>query len=233
MEIHINKTRGFRNDLLAVISHSEIDDTIFHIINRCDFMKLPGLVRPKKGQKEEDVKQVAELKEPVENHLKYLKLIKDELVDKKTSLMKPLVQRRLVVIGSRNVGNNHGFVAWQRDESPCVFHIKEEPFLYDYYSCLVRQNNGLVIRDLNFKKPENGKHASCKALDNDSAKKPIWAVFGQQILKNGKVVSIEQIIDRFYDIRHVFAYLKDDPIENMIYDDYPDSFCKNALKALL
>jgi len=109
MEIHIHKSPGLRNDLLLVIPHSEIDDALFHIAGREKFMELPGLLRHVPKQDPDERKQVNGCKKTVREHLELLTGKGNDLLD---SDGRP--RRRILAIGSRNVGNNHGFVAWQK-----------------------------------------------------------------------------------------------------------------------
>jgi hypothetical protein len=43
MNVHIHKTPGFRNDLLAVIPRVEIGEVLLHIVNREKLMFLAGV----------------------------------------------------------------------------------------------------------------------------------------------------------------------------------------------
>jgi hypothetical protein len=56
------------------------------------------------------------------------------------------------------------------------------------------------------------------------------------MLKAGRMVRVEGMIDQFYDIRHVLAFGTNTPlgqqIEAEIYESYPDRFRENALRAL-
>jgi len=225
MEIHLNKTHGLRNDLLVVIARSEVEDVLFHMANRDKLMQLPGLWRHVPKQNPDERGQVNECKITVEEHLKHLSVGGHNLVDDDG---KP--KRRVVVIGSRNVGNNHGSIAWQKDENPRLFHVKGEPLNYSSYSCLVRHQNGrLAIRALNFKEDRVFEG------DTDITEEVTWCVYGNWVLRNGQVVNIEEIIDQFYDIRHVLAFDREHPlgqqIEAEIFADYPQCFRENALRA--
>lgn len=225
MRIEIQKIPGLRNDLLLAIPRSEIENAILHIANRDCFKELPGLTRGAGQQDPEERRRVGECKIPVTEHLKQLSDAGHHLLDANGN-----PQRRLIAIGSRNVGNNHGFLAWQRDEKPCLFHIKGDPLSYPTYSCLIRQQDGqLAIRALNFKQDR------VMEGDADITEEVAWCVFANQVLRDGQVVSIEEIIDRFYDIRHVLAFDRQHDlgkqIEAEIYDSYPERFRENALRA--
>lgn len=223
MEVYLNKTHGFRNDLLVVIARAEIEDVLLHIANRDKLMQLPGLLRHRDQDQDERMK-VGECKLPVEEHLKRMKQGGEDLLSAEGKR-----KRRTVVIGSRNVGNNHGFVAWQKDEDPKLFHVRGEPFIYPTYSCLVRHQDGrLAVRALRFEKDR------VLEGDRDITEEVTWCVYANWVLRDGKVVGIEEIIGQFYDIRHVLAFDREHPlgrqIEAEIYEGYPKRFRENALR---
>jgi hypothetical protein len=139
-------------------------------------------------------------------------------------------KRRVIVIGSRNVGNNHGFVAWQKDENQKLFHVRGEPFNHPSYSCLVIHQDGrLAVRALRFEQDRVFES------DTDITEEVTWCVYANWVLRDGKVVNIEEIIDQFYDIRHVLAFEREHPlgkqIEAFLYEGYPERFRENALRA--
>lgn len=224
MRIHISKSQGFRNDLLIVISRSEIEDVLFHIANRDRLIQLPGLQRHVPEQDPNERRQVNECKIPVEEHLKRLLVGGHALLDADGRLTRPVV-----VIGSRNVGNNHGFVAWQKDKNPEIFHVRGDPLNYPSYSCLVRHQDGhLAIRSLRFEKKRVFEG------DMDITKEVTWCVYANWVLRDGKVINTEESIDQFYDIRHVLAFDREHPlgqqIEAEIYEGYPERFRENVLR---
>jgi hypothetical protein len=226
MKVILNKNPGIRNDLLIVIPLSEIDDVIFQIANRDKLVRLPGLMRHVPEQEVEERKAVNSCKITVEEHLRVMSKRGPNILEPSG---KPL--RRLIVIGSRNVGSNHGFVAWQREETPKLFHVKGDPLNYNSYSCLTKYKDGQIsIRCLRV------KNDSVIENEKDITDKLTWCVYGNQVLRNGQIVPIEEIIDQFYDIRHVLAFDRNsDPgrqIEADIFKGYPELFRKNALRAL-
>jgi hypothetical protein len=226
MEIRLNRTPGLRNDLLVVIARSEIEDALFHIAHREKLRQLPGLLRHVPKQNPDERRQVNECKVPVEGHLELLTQRGHGLLDAKGT-----PTRRVVAIGSRNVGNNHGFVAWQRDESPKLFQVTGDLLNYPAYSCLVRHQDGrLAVRALNFKADRVFEG------ETDITEEVAWCVYANWVLRDGKVVSIEEIIDQFYDIRHVLAFDRQHEsgrqIEAEIFEGYPERFRENALRAL-
>jgi hypothetical protein len=224
MEVHIYKSSGLRNDLLLIIPRSEIAETLFHIADHNELRRLPGLLRHVPNQDADERRRVNVCKVPVEEHLRRLSARGLALVDDRD---RP--QRRLIVIGSRNVGNNHGFVAWQRDEQHRLFHVKGDPLNYSSYSCLVRHWDGrLAVRALRFEQER------VLEGDVDITEEVVWCVYANWVLRDGKVVSIEDVIDQFYDIRHVLAFDRGHPvgqhIEAEIYEGYPERFRDNALR---
>jgi len=116
-----------------------------------------------------------------------------------------------VIISNGNLGNNCWHAAWQYDEKKKLYCLKKEPFWERSYSCFI------VPRDKT-KKPFIGKVRFNEAEDLlDETRKNIseevnWCNYGQQIVRTreGKTdaVPIEEIIEEFCDVRHVFE-LKD------------------------
>lgn len=222
MEVKIRKTPGEANDLLAVIPRGEIEEVLLSIPERDKLMQQAGLPRHrdrKAGEKEKN----AACKVPMDEHLKRLSVLDERGVPR----------RRVMAIGNRNLGNNHGFVAWQNDKRPKFFHIREDPLNYPSYSCLVSDyENRLSIRDIRCA----NQHVSCADDGTDMADQIRWATFGQCVLRAGIVVNIEDIIDQFYDIRHILAYDTNRPegkeIAEGIFEEYPNGFREQALRAL-
>ncbi len=131
----------------------------------------------------------------VEEHIKNLGLnrLQDGLV--------------FVVISNGNLGNNPWHLAWQYDEEKKLYCHENEPFTKRSYTCFI------VPRDKT-KKAFIGKvrfNESEDLLDENGKNFPSevkWCNYGQQIVKDSKVVEIEEIIEQFADVRHVFE-LKD------------------------
>jgi len=200
MEVRIHKSAGYRNDLLVVIPRSEIEDVLFHIANRGRLMELPGLLRGT-TQDPAEREMVNNCKVPVEEHLRLLteSLIKAGRKGLVNSDGEP--QRRFLVVGTRNVGNNHGFVAWQKDHAEPSFHVRGDPLNYSFYSCLTRQRDGQVaIRKLRFLDGKVVEDAEDVTADID------WCVYANWVLRDGQVIGIDEIIGQFYDLRHVLAF---------------------------
>lgn len=208
-----------------VLARTEIDDVLLHIANRDRLRQLPGLLRHVPTQDPEERRQVNACKLPVEAHLKDLSVDGRVLLDASGRPTRPII-----AIGSRNVGNNHGFVAWQRDEQPRLFHVRGDPFNYPSYSCLVRHQDGrLAVLALRFEDDR------VLEGDVDITSEVAWCVYGNWVLRDGKVVNIEEIIEQFYDIRHVLAFDREhalgQQIEAKVFAGYPERFRDNALRA--
>ncbi len=223
MHIYLNQQPGFRNDLLVIIPLVDVEAAVMHISHRERLTEQPGLTRHRALTREEREANRA-CKIPFEEHLTSLGLLDER--------GRPL--RPVIAVGNRNLGNNHGVVAWQGEETPPLFRIHGDPLNLPAYSCLVAQRNGLVeICDLQF--PENGLRVHGVDEDRDRTDHVAWAAYGQRILRRGQVVKIEEIIDQFYDIRHVLALDPARPegerIATDLYKNYPDVFRANVLRA--
>ena len=82
---------------------------------------------------------IAAAKVPIEAHLERLGVVDDE----------GRARRRAVAISNRNLGTNHGHVAWQRSERPRLFRIGEDPILSPVASFLtVRSGGEIAIEEL-------------------------------------------------------------------------------------
>ena len=225
MQVQINKTHGLRNDLGVVVTRSELEGIVLHIANRAQFMALPGLVRhaPYDG---DVARQVDLLKPPVQEHFRSLFLDGKRMFDAEG---RPL--RRLMIIGARNLGNNHGAVAWQRDHAPRLFHVEGDPLDLSSYCCLVLDaSRRPSIRDLRF-----ANDRVCEE-NRDISEEVNWCVSGLPVLRGGRILSALEVIEQYRDIRHVLAFDEQTPqgkkIKNEIYANYPACFRDNALRAL-
>ena len=229
MEVRIRLQHGVVYDLMLKIPHEELkgchlsfpyweklcDSSYGYIRHRIGEnippkdVGLPASHDPEEGWR----KYGGALKKykPVpEKHLQELGLLNDIGNPKK----------RLVLIGNRNLGNNPGFVAWHKAKQPHCFHLKGDPVREEPHSCLTCYEDGtLRIERLNFK-PEADDFTPYSTSDDRKLTDEIrWCTFGQQVLHGGKLVPIEQIIDQFYDIRHVFWF----PLHPVRGNPCPDS----------
>jgi hypothetical protein len=222
MRLEINRLEGLRNDLSLRLERAEIDTALLNLANRQRLMTLPGMPRHREATSEE-THSVAECKIPIEQHLRHLGVLDAD--------GKP--KCRAVAISNRNLGTNHGNIAWQRTATPPIFRVAEDPCAYAAYSCLTAWRDGtLSIEDLRFDFTAQSVHAT---EGRDLSDEIEWATFGQRILRTGLLTPIEDIIEQFYDLRHVLAFdhHKDHGVRvrNDGYRDYPARFRENALSA--
>src|SRR5207237_5097199 len=102
------------------------------------------------------------------------------------------------------------------------------------HSCLaVWRNGALSIEDLRFDFAAQKIYGAQDGRDlSDEIE---WATFGQRVLRAGTLAPIEEIIEQFYDIRHVLAFDHDKDhglrVRDCSYRDYPSKFRENAITA--
>lgn len=223
MRLEINRLEGLRNDLLLRLERREIDAVLLSVSERSTLMSLPGIPRHRYGTPDEH-QGLSACRVPIDRHLQRLGVLDDS----------GTLRRRAVAISNRNLGTNHGNVAWQRGESPRLFHIQEDPVDYPSHTCLtVWRSGGVSITDLRF------DGATGQVFDagdgRDLSDEIEWATFGQRVLHQGRVAQIEDIASQFYDIRHVLAFnhhqMQGEEIRHMIYRDYPRGFPDNVRNA--
>jgi hypothetical protein len=152
--------------------------------------------------------------------------------------------KNFILDSNGNLGNNFWNVSWEYDKGKRLYCLKDEPFLSRPYTCFIVPKGGepriqrVAFNELEDLIDEDGKNIS------DEVK---WCNYGQQIVKDGKVVPVEDIIEEFYDVRHIFDLrdwadkndsegeprMKRD-LETMkeIYKGYPDKFKDNMLRQL-
>ena len=185
-------------------------------------MALPGMPRHRDAT-DDEARGIADAKLPIEVHLERLGVVDGE----------GRARRRAVAISNRNLGTNHGHVAWQRGERPRLFRIHEDPILSRVASFLtVRSGGGIAIEELEIDPAQD------RLLDRDgrdASDRIEWATVGQRVLRAGRVTPIEEIAADFYDVRHVLAF---DPrreagerIRQEIYAGYPATFAANVQRA--
>jgi hypothetical protein len=222
MRLEITRLEGLRNDLLLRIERDEIEEALLSVANRDRLMRLPGMPRHRQAS-EAEARGMAEAKVPLEAHLASLGVVDQA----------GRARRRAVAISNRNLGTNHGHVAWQRGERPAILRVSEDPVDYGVHSCLVaRQGGGLSIEDLRFDVAAGRAYRQNGDAIDDGVE---WATFGQQVLRRGQVVRVEEIIGQFYDARHVLAFdhHRDEGarIRREIYRDYPSGYGARLLDA--
>ncbi len=142
------------------------------------------------------------------------------------------------LISNGNLGNNFWHISWQYNEIRNPYCLKDEPFLDRAYSCFVvpiESDNELTIERVRF-------NASEQLLDkngDDISKRVKWCNYGQQIVRDSGVVSIDEIVEEFYDVKHVlnlkdYGETKDKDIKKMqkLYESYPIGFKDNLIREL-
>jgi hypothetical protein len=223
MKLEITRLEGQRNDLLLRIERSEIDTALLSVANRQQLMALPGMPRHRAATAAEE-EGIARSKVPIEAHLRRLGMLDESWKE----------QRRAIAIGNRNLGTNHGHVAWQRSERPRAFRILDDPCSYASHSCLVVRHSGsLSIEDLRFDFAADRVH---HATDGTELSETIeWATFGQGVLRQGRVFGIDDLAGQFYDVRHLLAFdhrqEAGERIRRQIYQGYPETFEQNVRRA--
>ena len=223
MRLEITRIEGLRNDLLLRIDRSEIETVTLSVANRDALMTLAGMPRHRPASAEE-AQGIADAKVPMEDHLRRLGVVDES----------GKARQRAIAVSNRNLGTNHGHVAWERAAQPPILRIGEDPFAGRPRSCLtVRAGGRLSIETLTFEGREQRLHAVDG--DRDLSDEIEWATYGQQVLRNGSVARVDDIIDEFYDLRHVLAFdhrhEQGERIRQEIYEGYPAQFRERALRA--
>jgi hypothetical protein len=222
MRLEITRIEGLRNDLLLRIDRAEIDAVRLSVAHRTRLMALPGMPRHRQASPDE-AQGIAEVKVPIEEHLQSLGVVDAG----------GRARQRAIAISNRNLGTNHGHAAWQRDEQPPIVRMAEDPSSRSARPCLtVRAGGRLAIEELTF---DDDRQRVQAADGRDLGAELEWATYGQRVLRAGAVVPVAEIIDQFYDLRHVLAF--DDRhapgarVRQGIYDGYPERFREQALRA--
>jgi hypothetical protein len=223
MRLEINRLEGLRNDLLLRLERAEIAAALLNVANRSRLMKLPGIPRHRDASPEES-QGMADCKIHVEEHLRQIGVT--DAADT------PLC--RAVAISNRNLGTNHGHLAWQRAASPHIFRIAGDPCNYPAYSCITAWRDGtLSFEDLRF--DFTGQRVLSSADGRDLSNAIEWATYGQRVLSAGAVTPIEEILDQFYDVRHALAFdhhrEEGAKVRNDVYNGYPLKYRENVFRA--
>ena len=223
MRLEITRVEGLRNDLLLRLDRAEVDHGLLSVANRDRLMRLPGIPRHRAATAAE-AQGLWDSRVPLEQHLERLGLVDPS----------GKASRRAVAISNRNLGTNHGHVAWQRQQSPRIFVIQEDPADRPFYSCLcIWRSGSLSLDDLRFDMVGDRAHAAEDGRDVSDELE--WATAGQRVLRSGQVPNIDEIADHFYDVRHVLAYDHHreggERIRRDIYQGYPAEFRSNVRTA--
>lgn len=223
MRLEINRVEGLRNDLCLRLDRAEIDSVVLSISDRDRLMTLPGIPRHRDTTPDEH-KNLSACRIPIDAHLRKLGVLDES----------GTLRKRAVAFSNRNLGTNHGNLAWQRAATPRIFRIAEDPCDYSSHTCLTSwRGGGLSIEELVFDLSADAVRAARDGRDlSDEIE---WATYGQRVLHRGRVARVEDIADQFYDIRHVLAFdhhrMQGDEIRHMIYRDYPRGFKDHVLSA--
>lgn len=245
MEVNIRMRHGMAYDLCLVIPTGELKECLLSFPNWDKLVHSYGYVRhpmkempenlsppvshdPETDEWDERGGALRKYKIPPEGHLGQDAL---NLLDKHG---RPT--HRVILIGNRNLGNNSWFIAWHRDKTPQCFHLKTEPVTERTYSCLTWHADGrLGIESVQFR-PAGDDYRPYRQSDGDDlADKIDWCTYGQQILRDGTPVDIEEVIHQFYDIRHALSFPTTIPEQEEelrgLYEGYPDNFEERVLRA--
>ncbi len=145
---------------------------------------------------------------------------------------------QFVLVTNGNLGNNYWHVAWQREEKNRLYYLADEPFSERIYSCFVIPIKGNPrIQKVKFS--EDGSRVLRAEDGKDMLDEIKWCNYGQQLVRDGKVVPIEEFADQFYDIRHIFDWRDWGPTAEedvaklkAIFEGYPKAFRKKVLDEL-
>jgi hypothetical protein len=222
MRLEVTRIEGRRNDLLLRLDRPEIKAALLSVVNRERLMALPGMPRHREGT-DAEARGMAEAKLPIEGHLERLDIVDGH----------GRARRRAVAISNRNLGTNHGHVAWQRGEQPQVFRVLEDPLGTRLSSYLTVWRDGrLGIEDLEVDAVADGLRDAGGRNVGDAVE---WATSGQRVLRDGRITPLDEIAAQFYDVRHVLAFdahrEAGERIRREIYAGYPDTFEANVRRA--
>ena len=222
MRLEITRVEGRRNDLLLRLDRTELGGALLSVANRDRLMALPGMPRHREASAAE-AQGMADAKQPIEAHLERLGVVDGD----------GQARGRAIAISNRNLGTNHGHVAWQRGEHPRLFRILEDPIGATSASFLAVGSDGAIgIEDFAI---DVAGDRLVDASGRDAGERLEWATVGQRVVRGGRVTPIEEIAAHFYDVRHVLAF---DPkreagerIRQTIYEGYPQTFAANVQRA--
>lgn len=219
MQVILTKSAGLRNDLLITIPREELATVRFHIVNRDGFVNERGLLRGPDNQDPAERSKVGALKRPVEDHLRSLGLLDDNHGP----------TRRILAVGSRNVGNNRGFHAWQHDLSPQSFCIRDDTLPIRALPLLTLDRNGqLWRRDI---------RVTSQGVLDDAGREVNgeidWCVFANCVLRDSRIVPIEEIADQFYDIAHLIGIPRESSQGNEIWKELYQGFSLRSREVIV
>jgi hypothetical protein len=223
MRLEITRLEGLRNDLALVIERGEIETALLNVAHRDRLLTLPGMPRHREATPAEQ-RGIADAKILIADHLRAMGVVSAD--------GRPA--RRALAISNRNLGTNHGHVAWQRSETPSIFRLAEDPADSPSHSCLVVWRDGRIsIDDLRF--DVAAQRISLAVNGHDVSHDVEWATYGQRVLRSGTIARAETLLDQFYDARHVLAFdhhrAEGEAVRRALYDGYPGTFRANVRRA--
>lgn len=117
------------------------------------------------------------------------------------------------IVGMQGCGNltmNGWFVGLLCSDftsgKPTFFYRRDEPVETRQYTCLVKFKDGALLSIETLRLNLHARKV-CKILDyneEDITERIEFAVFGQQLVRNGELVDFRRIVNQFEDIRHLF-----------------------------
>lgn len=223
MHLEISLREGLRNELLLKLERRDISAARLSVAHRDRLIQLPGIPRHRPAT-DAEAGDFERAKLTIDEHLRGLGLF--DAASRAAA--------RAVAISNRNLGANHGHLAYQRDATPRIFSVSEDPRDRPSYPCLTSwRSGGLTIAQLRFDPDTDGVR---DARDGRDLSDEIdWATSGPQVLRDGIVTGLDDLVDGFYDARHLFAFdvrrPEGEAIRRRIYEDYPAQFREN-LQAL-
>jgi hypothetical protein len=223
VKLEITRLEGLRNDLVIRLERAEIERALLSVPHRDALMALPGIPRHREATADEAARLSA-CRVPVDVHLRGLGVVD---AAGRAAL-------RAVAVTNRNLGANHGHLAWLRGAAPPIFHVREDPCDYSTYSCLAASRDGaLSIQELRFDVAR--QRIRDASGERDVSDEIEWAVFGQRVLRQGRISRIEEIAHQFYDVRHVLAFEprreEGEAVRREVYAGYPRGFRDNVARA--
>jgi len=137
------------------------------------------------------------------------------------------------LVSNGNLGNNFWNLSWESDKNSQLYCLEGEDFTKRVYSCFIVPKKGsLKIQNVRFNELEDILDEN----ENNICDEVEWCSYGQRIVRENRIVLIEEIIEEFCDVRHIFDLddrkEKDKRILGQFYVDYPQKYKKKMLKEL-
>src|SRR3989344_3476162 len=224
--------RGKENSFLIQIGFDEIEKTILSISYRRLSNRESGVVRtfdcPEGYRKISGVELKGAFSENKEDARLYHRDINWHI-----SHLKLDNKKDFFLVSNGNLGNNFWNLSWESDKNPKLYCLEGEDFTKRAYSCIVIPKKGNPkIQNNRFNKLEEifdeGKNNICDEVQ--------WCNYGQRIIREDKIVPIEEIIEEFCDVRHIFDLddrkEEDKRILGEFYVDYPQKYKEKMLRGL-